>query len=1317
MQNNDTPLPQARYSISSLASSIHYNCKKHIYLLSRSPRQKNNEDPKSNSIIEAHCDRGNFFEDKLYKMHKFEMVDHSYTTDFKSALQKAEVGTYLYQLKIKLPESFYTDVIGNTTSYRINNFIPDFLYIREDPLTKIRKILVIDAKSSKEMSKSHQFQVTSYAFFLNYLTRDIRNLEVDELGGVWLPSDMNKPVMFRIDFVLNKIKFIYTDSLITISNDPNPEWILGKKCTTCQFIRQCKSDAEGTVRSIPYMNEEKASRLKESDMVDIEDLSELLNNLKIDNSRRSPSADDDNEDKNNAVTGYEEYLEAYHERKPRFMGHASVTVAKDVDHAIYIYLQIDNFSQRPFIYGISVVDSLSGQEVSHNYFTTDFNQHSENEDIAFSIFMDRFVNDLVNVLHLMDEKESRCLIYVYNSQEKKIIQNLLNDLVSSEGSQLISVSEERKQEITADAMRCLVVLFQDTQLLGLPGVVHFPDMDDIQRTSSVGRFVSIEELLQHNIALGVSGFYGLQDAVEWMAESYISGEDDDLSGINENDIYNSWKDSVTPAKEGELTYDTQHYAIQRFFWLQEIMECYWILAKAFMEETETEMFPLICKPFKWPTVQHFRHQILAKLVFFRQLECIKACDELRMDRIRDLTKMDYAKGSSGATIGGLVLEFLGQQSQNQYITHLRFSARPFINGPTVKHKLDHLSIDDFKRYILIPDEREEIISTIQYSDLLYLNKANYVKHAIRCVNIVNIEGDEITLAGSRIPSSISHKRFRLYKRYIDFVTLANIEGLKKIDADEDLDDVVKLIQDPNDWASKNSNDGFNLDTHKTAIKLRDEFSMSPSQKDISANIFEKRLQIIWGPPGSGKTEFLALFVNWYIQCFAESNPPSKDLIIGVTAFTRDAIYNLLKRIEKVQKRHEFEDLFSIIYVHSKENDKTFEPDSNMIGCTWDKSFSTIRAMKKNEAKGKIYVMGATVWSWERIRGKWKTFSGCDIMILDESTQVLVSDALLAIACVKRPNGKLIVAGDHMQLGPIIKEDYSNTVSRLEDPLLFGSIQQCLMRTRDNHAILTREFLLQKGALHDFGPNTLQLKDNWRMNEELNEFFRQVYGPDYTSRYPKIKLHLDWNKASYLQLAENKSNLIKSILDPSQSISLVKLKCTNENKMLYDMEEIEAKVVEQLVTAYLDTQIENVSPSLIPINRDLNEPSLMIVTPHHKQRIAIQRRIPDGIPIDTVEKMQGQECDLIIACFSCTSNKRFGNYEFLRDFRRWNVALSRARCKVIILTVDDIINPNPTEGILKSFGKTLEPTDGWALLCLLQQWAVEKNSIWNWIIDT
>lgn len=134
---------------------------------------------------------------------------------------------------------------------------------------------------------------------------------------------------------------------------------------------------------------------------------------------------------------------------------------------------------------------------------------------------------------------------------------------------------------------------------------------------------------------------------------------------------------------------------------------------------------------------------------------------------------------------------------------------------------------------------------------------------------------------------------------------------------------------------------------------------------------------------------MALFVNWYIQCFAESNSKSKDLLIGVTAFTRDAIYNLLKRIEKIQKRHGFNELFSIIYVHGPTNDRKFEDDSEMIACPWDKSYSLIRAMKKDVTKRNIYVMGGTVWSWEKIRTKWRTFQGCDMLILDESTQVIL----------------------------------------------------------------------------------------------------------------------------------------------------------------------------------------------------------------------------------------------------------------------------------------------------------------------------------------
>jgi hypothetical protein len=144
---------------------------------------------------------------------------------------------------------------------------------------------------------------------------------------------------------------------------------------------------------------------------------------------------------------------------------------------------------------------------------------------------------------------------------------------------------------------------------------------------------------------------------------------------------------------------------------------------------------------------------------------------------------------------------------------------------------------------------------------------------------------------------------------------------------------------------------------------------------------------------------LALFINWYIQYFAESHSRSKDLLIGVTAFTRDAIYNLLKRIEKVQKRHGSDGLFSIIYIHSTaENDKAFEEGSNMIAAHKDRSYTVIRNLKKDETKRRIYVMGGTVWNWAHIRKKWATFQGCDMMILDESTQVEIPSLFFYSYC-------------------------------------------------------------------------------------------------------------------------------------------------------------------------------------------------------------------------------------------------------------------------------------------------------------------------------
>ncbi|OBZ87628.1 hypothetical protein A0J61_04322 [Choanephora cucurbitarum] len=1022
----------ATYAISALASSIHYDCKKHIYLLSKK-RESSDSSKQIDEIGNAHKQRGNEFEQKLFERHQAKMVDHTYSKDFRKVLQEAQPDTYLYQLKCSLPESFYEDVIGNTKAYRIKNFIPDFLYIKQDKVTKKRKIMIIDAKSSEEMTKSHQFQVASYAFFLSYLIEDIRNLEIDALGGVWLPSDQNTPVTFRIDFQLSKIRQVYTDSLVKISADPNPEWYLNKKCATCPFINKCKADAAGTLRSIPYMNETKAKSFKQDNETDIEDLTELLGELNIESTSSFKN------------TSFKNYVEAFEHKKPRFLGYSTVSVARETDHAIYIYFQIDAYSKRPFVYGIEALDVHQNKVVESAY-SVKYNEHLESELKTYGQFVDQFIANLMHVLDFMNNHQSRCLFYVYSDKEKKEIRNFLYNLITSEGGDLPYIEMDRRKEIILNATKCLMVLFPDMQLLGLPGITSFPDMDSSAPTS-VGRFVSIERILEENVALGISGYYRLSEVIQWMSRNNKDTDSDLASAFNgmslEEVTFGRWKDSGLTTQEllspgGRITCGTELLVAQRFTWLQDILSVYWDLATDYMRQHQVELYPLICTPFKWPTLQDYKHPLLAKLVFFKQLECIKSCDQLRMDRIRDLSKLD---NGSGASLGSLVLEFRSMlETGSQYDFFLNFSVTSLSPTRSLQEQLEKLKFDNWRRYILVPDTRDGILEAIQYSDLLYMSAGKYQKKGIRCVDVKSCKGNDICLVGSRISSR--QKRWRLYERYMDFTTNQCVDALKSIDNEPFSDDIVKLIDYPNQWAQENVADEMNLST-----------------------------------------------------------------------------------------------------------------------------------------------------------------------------------------------------------------------------------------------------------------NT---------NDGLNAFFQHVYGPEYTSRRPSQKLQLDWSNLPDDIKATKRLQQIQSILDPNKPIALVKVSSTSEG---YDAVKHEARIVCDIVTCYLASCTDH------KLQDSIDEPKVMIVTPHHQQRIAIQNitgQFSKVIKVDTVEKMQGQECDLIIACFSF-AKIHTNNHEFLRDFRRWNVALSRAKCKVIVLTVESLINPEP-QGIFRSFSHRLEPTDGWALLCLLQQWATKQNSDYEWRID-
>lgn len=168
------------------------------------------------------------------------------------------------------------------------------------------------------------------------------------------------------------------------------------------------------------------------------------------------------------------------------------------------------------------------------------------------------------------------------------------------------------------------------------------------------------------------------------------------------------------------------------------------------------------------------------------------------------------------------------------------------------------------------------------------------------------------------------------------------------------------------------------------------------------------------------------------------------------------------------------------------------------------------------------------------------------------------------------------------------------------------------------------------------------------NDELNGFFQQIYGDDYQSVWPNI--HCAYNYPKEVWEGGGPSEHVRQALAPDKAISIIKVQ-EKRNQML----QTEARVVATVVKAHLRYRIDVSRP----------KPYAMIVTPHHRQRNAVQsllkQQVTDGLVIiDTVEKMQGLECELVIACFTFLRAESEQALDFLLDFRRWNVAVSRAR---------------------------------------------------------
>jgi hypothetical protein len=329
-------------------------------------------------------------------------------------------------------------------------------------------------------------------------------------------------------------------------------------------------------------------------------------------------------------------------------------------------------------------------------------------------------------------------------------------------------------------------------------------------------------------------------------------------------------------------------------------------------------------------------------------------------------------------------------------------------------------------------------------------------------------------------------------------------------------------------------------------------------------------------------------------------------------------------------------------------------------------------------------------------GTWNGARWFDVAVLDEASQLPVADAA-TLFCTLREGARLIVAGDHRQLGPVRR------LSPGQDGLSEPSGLYARAGTSATHTVNeSRPAPLDSIFAHlqaTHGVEPVQLVRNYRTNEAIAVWpRRRFYGGRYLADAPNRRLRL----ASAIPATPRAptgwpsrlpwSTHWAAVLDPELPVVIL----TYPDRRHTLSNPFEAQVVAALASllhrhlprAAVDRDLAPGAAEGEALRRFWAE-QVAIVTPHRAQLSLItnllvttgafpRRPVPQ---VATVDAVQGQEREVVLASYGA-SDPDFIAAEapFLLDPRRFNVTLTRARTKFVALLSDSLLHHLPADRV-------------------------------------
>lgn len=414
-------------------------------------------------------------------------------------------------------------------------------------------------------------------------------------------------------------------------------------------------------------------------------------------------------------------------------------------------------------------------------------------------------------------------------------------------------------------------------------------------------------------------------------------------------------------------------------------------------------------------------------------------------------------------------------------------------------------------------------------------------------------------------------------------------------------------------------------------------NLNQSQVDAIREALCSPLSLIQGPPGTGKTVTSATLVYHMVQMgmgpilvCAPSNVATDQLtekihsaglrVLRITAKNREALESSvtsLTIIEQAKNANLFPELAKLLALREETGGEMNQKD--------EARFKTLRQQTE-----KALIRGADVICCTCVGAGDLRLLGMKFrsVIVDEATQACEPECLIPLTLGAE---RVVLIGDHQQLGPVI------------------------MCKKAAKAGFTQS-LFERLVLSGWKPLRLQVQ--YRMHPALSEFPSNIFyegilqngvsandrpaTADFPWPNPSIPMFFHVNIGQ-----EELSSSGTSYLNRTEAISC-----------------------EKIITRLLKS---GVPPSQIGV-----------ITPYEGQRAYILhhmslngplgKSVYSSIEVASVDAFQGREKDYVV--FSCVRSNDHQGIGFLSDFRRLNVALTRARFGLIVIGNARILSRHP-----------------------------------------